>query len=87
MRTELLPLARDPRTGKVDHPPKREGGSKDISDAVAGAVLGAVDVGGAEAEDDGDLPDRDGALPFDVVGGPELPSGAESALRSMLTGY
>ncbi len=87
LRTELLSLARDPRTGKVDHPPKREGGSKDISDAVAGAVLGAVDVGGAEAEDDGDLPDRDGALPFDVVGGPELPSGAEPALRSMLTGY
>jgi hypothetical protein len=85
-RDELLSLVRDPRTGKVDHPPEREGGSKDVADAVAGAVLGAVDIGGVESEDDGDLYGDDGPLPFSVVAGPEMPAGAYPALRSMISG-
>jgi hypothetical protein len=47
---ELLALTRLP-SGKADHPP---GGSKDEADAVAGAVLGAVELGG----DEGELPER-----------------------------
>lgn len=35
------------RNGKIDHPP---GGSKDISDALAGAVAYAVELGGDEGE-------------------------------------
>lgn len=38
-RAELLALEDDPKTGKVDHPPR---GSKDCSDAVAGVVRGLV---------------------------------------------
>jgi hypothetical protein len=34
---ELLSLERDPKTGKIDHPPT---GSKDVSDALAGVVHG-----------------------------------------------
>lgn len=45
------------KNGKIDHPP---GGSKDLADALAGAVAWAVEVGGDEGEnleyaDDGDL--------------------------------
>ena len=53
---EFEALTRLPN-GKIDHPPK---GSKDESDAVAGAVLGALNAGGSE-EDDGDKTDH-----FDV---------------------
>ena len=34
---ELIRLERDPRTGKIDHPPK---GSKDCADAIAGVAYG-----------------------------------------------
>jgi hypothetical protein len=44
---ELLSLTRAPN-GKVNHPPK---GSKDLADAVACAVFGALEVGGMEDED------------------------------------
>jgi hypothetical protein len=44
---ELLALSRMPN-GKIDHPP---GGSKDIADALAGAVAGAIYLGGREDED------------------------------------
>jgi hypothetical protein len=47
---ELRSLQRLPN-GKVDHPP---GGSKDEADAVAGAVIGAVEMGG----DEGESPER-----------------------------
>lgn len=45
------------KNGKIDHPP---GGSKDLADALAGAVAYAVEVGGDEGEnpehsDDGDV--------------------------------
>lgn len=36
---ELKMLIRNPKTGKVDHPPK---GSKDVADALAGAVFSAT---------------------------------------------
>lgn len=42
---EILALSRMPN-GKIDHPP---GGSKDLADALAGAVAGAVFLGGQEA--------------------------------------
>jgi hypothetical protein len=44
---EVLSLRRL-KNGKVDHP---SGGSKDMADAVAGAVLGAVTMGGSEGEE------------------------------------
>jgi hypothetical protein len=44
--TELLTLSRLPN-GKVDHP---AGGSKDLADAVGGAVSGALRLGGREDE-------------------------------------
>lgn len=47
MLAELLSLNRHPN-GKVDHP---VGGSKDEADAAAGASLGAVELGGSEADD------------------------------------
>jgi len=34
---EVLKLERDPKTNKIDHPPK---GSKDVADAIAGVVYG-----------------------------------------------
>ncbi len=43
---ELRALTRTD-TGKIDHPP---GGSKDVADAVACAVWGAIVLGGAEGE-------------------------------------
>jgi hypothetical protein len=46
LRTELLSLTRLP-TGRIDHP---YDGSKDLADAVACAVLGAVIIGGSEEE-------------------------------------
>ena len=55
LRQELRGLQQDPRTRKIDHQPGE--GSKDLSDAVCGAVWGAVTIGGAEqthAEDSGD---------------------------------
>lgn len=47
MVTELLSLMRLPN-GKVDHP---SGGSKDEADALAGAVWGAIELGGSEGEE------------------------------------
>jgi len=44
LRDELLSLTRLPN-GRVDHPAD---GSKDLADALAGAVLGAVKIGGQE---------------------------------------
>ncbi len=44
---ELLALSRMPN-GKIDHPP---GGSKDCADALAGAVAGAIYLGGQENEE------------------------------------
>ena len=38
LQRELLQLERNPETGKVDHPPR---GSKDIADAVCGAIFSA----------------------------------------------
>jgi hypothetical protein len=38
LRRELIQLERNPETGRVDHPPR---GSKDVADAVAGAVAAA----------------------------------------------
>lgn len=34
---ELVQLVRDPKTGKIDHPPA---GSKDLADAIAGVIFG-----------------------------------------------
>lgn len=38
VQTELTRLERDWKKGKVDHPPKAQGGSKDIADALAACV-------------------------------------------------
>ncbi len=88
LRSELLGLVQDPRTRKVDHPPEVEGGSKDVSDAVAGAVWGAVEIGGRESEDDAlaELDDRQDTGVFGVVAGPEHPVGADAILRPVVTG-
>lgn len=69
LEAELLSLNRHPN-GKVDHP---VGGSKDLADAAAGASLGAVELGGSEA-DDGEVI-YGGADTFDVGSEFELPSG------------
>lgn len=47
LRDEILALTRLPN-GKVDHP---QGGSKDCADALAGSVLGALELGGDEGDD------------------------------------
>jgi hypothetical protein len=47
LRDELLALRKLPN-GKIDHPPN---GSKDESDAFAGAIFGAIEVGGQEDPD------------------------------------
>lgn len=68
---ELLGLTRLPN-GKADHVP---GGSKDEADAVAGAVLAAVELGGGE----GPAPERADRSTLDVFGvgswleSPEIP--------------
>ena len=46
LREELLSLTRAPN-GRIDHPAD---GSKDLADAMACAVLGAVEVGGEEED-------------------------------------
>lgn len=46
LRKELLGLQQDPRTLKIDH---ATDGSKDLADAVCGAVNGAVALGGSES--------------------------------------
>ncbi len=54
------------RNGRVDHPP---GGSKDEADALAGAVAGAIELGG----DEGETPlhaDRDTDVFSDDMGSP-----------------
>lgn len=56
---EIMSLTRLPN-GKLDHPPK---GSKDMSDALCGAVLGAMEAGGSE----GPIPMRIGqGIPVDI---------------------
>lgn len=55
--------------GKVDHPP---GGSKDMADAVAGACLGALELGG----DEGENPQRaDQPYAVDEFGTGDAPAG------------
>lgn len=77
LRRELLYLQQDPKRRKVDHPPS---GSKDLADAVCGAVVGAVSIGGQEiaeaAEEQTPLFSSSG-----VVG--EAPIGAFDSWRSM----
>jgi hypothetical protein len=86
LRSELLGLIRDPRTGKVDHAPEIDGSSKDVSDAVAGAVWGASEIGGAETDEVVDeLAEDDAVGRFGVVAGPAAPIGADSVLRSMVS--
>lgn len=51
--------------GKIDHPP---GGSKDESDALAGAVFGAVTVGGDEGEEP-ERADQPSDKIYDALGG------------------
>ena len=46
LKKEVLQLTQLPN-GKIDHAP---GGSKDVADSVCGALVGAVEVGGAEAD-------------------------------------
>lgn len=46
LRKEILSLSK--RNGKIDHP---QGGSKDLSDAVACSLVGAIKLGGQEALD------------------------------------
>lgn len=55
LRTEILGLQQDPRTLKIDHP---SDGSKDLSDAVCGAVNGAVELGGAESTNEDSAEDE-----------------------------
>lgn len=87
LRSELLGLVKDLRTGRVDHP--AEGGSKDVADAVAGAVWGAAEVGGAETTEEVDeFRSEEAVSRFGVVGGVvDAPLGAEIALRRMVSGH
>jgi hypothetical protein len=77
LETELTNLVRLPETNKVDHP---SGGSKDLADAVCGAVCGAVEAGGREIEQ---MPDDDDENLFGVVVAFDLPQGAAEVLRNM----
>lgn len=81
LRTELLYLQQDPKRRKVDHPPGR---SKDLADAVCGAVHGAVTTGGAELTTDGGEDSGD----MFWTGGPvgEVPIGAGVVWGGMQTG-
>ena len=47
LRRELIQLERNPETGRIDHPPR---GSKDVADAVAGAVFSALRFRGLRRE-------------------------------------
>lgn len=78
---EFLGLVWNPRARKVDHAPEGVN-SKDISDAVAGAVWGAADIGGQEAEEDVSLGSEE--VMFGVASGPELPLGLADSVRPML---
>lgn len=79
---EFLGLVWDPRLRKVDHAPEGVN-SKDITDAIAGAVWGAVDIGGQETEDD-ILPGSAEGM-FGVATGPDLPFGLSDIVRPMLS--
>jgi hypothetical protein len=81
LRNELLHLQQDPKKRKIDHPP---GGSKDLADAVCGAVVGAMELGGQEQSDE---PSDDTVDMFSVSGlSGEAPIGAQDAWRQMTTG-
>lgn len=82
LRNELLHLQQDPKKRKIDHPP---GGSKDLADAVCGAVVSAVTTGGSELTTD---PDEDSSEAFWVSGlAGEAPVGAEDIWRGMQTSH
>lgn len=89
LRWELLHLQQDPRKRKIDHPP---GGSKDLADAVCGAVHGAVTTGGAELTTarDEDAPELfwTGALDAAPVGADAVWHGMQTrnALREGMPG-
>ncbi len=80
LRNELLHLQQDPRKRKVDHPP---GGSKDLADAVCGAVVTAVETGGSELRDEVDDDTPDMFWTSGLVG--DAPVGAEDVWRGMAT--
>lgn len=61
LQKELEALSRV--NGKVDHPPS---GSKDLADALAGSVVGAIGLGG---EEDTDSPFSDGGDEHFILGG------------------
>ena len=65
---ELEALSRT--RGKIDHPP---GGSKDMADALAGAVLGAIVNGGEESADGTNV--KLGAVDIDYYGRFDAPEG------------
>lgn len=44
LETEVINLERNNMTGKIDHPPVNAGGSKDISDSLAGALFNASQI-------------------------------------------
>jgi hypothetical protein len=72
---QILSLNRLPN-GKVDHPP---GGAKDLADAVVGAVVGALQLGGSE----GDNPSRADEVGKGTmeIGSPwDMPPGMDSGL-------
>lgn len=81
LRSELLYLQQDPKRRKVDHPP---GGSKDLADAVCGAVHGAITTGGAELTTEDGEDSRDLFWGSGPVG--EAPIGADDVWHSMQTG-
>ncbi|MFA7264893.1 MAG: hypothetical protein WC054_01035 [Candidatus Nanopelagicales bacterium] len=81
LRNELLHLQQDPKKRKIDHPP---GGSKDLSDAVCGAVITAVTTGGAEETTDPDEDPQDLFWVSSAAG--DAPVGAEDVWRGMQTG-
>lgn len=79
LRSELRGLQQDPKTRKIDHQPGE--GSKDLSDAVAGAVWGAVMVGGRESTDGEYSGDE-----FWTSAPVAAPVGAESVWSSIFSG-
>lgn len=81
LRTELLHLQQDPKRRKIDHPP---GGSKDVADAVCGAVVTAVTTGGSELTTDHDEDPEDLFWVSGPVG--DVPVGAETIWQGMLGG-
>lgn len=81
LRNELLHLQQDPKKRKVDHPP---GGSKDLADAVCGAVHGAVTTGGQELTTEAGEDSTELFWSSGLVG--DAPIGAEDVWRGMSHG-